>query len=45
MGDISALKRIRIRNISLEVGDYDLRTALHLAASNGHYDTVVYLCE
>ena len=31
-------------NIDINQGDYDKRTALHLAAGEGHLDVVQYLC-
>ena len=34
-----------MRDIDLSFGDYDNRTPLHLAASNGHIKTVKYLVE
>lgn len=45
MGDLSALRRLRIKNSDLSVADYDRRTPLHLAASNGHFNVVKYLFE
>ncbi len=45
LGDVSALKRIRITNGDLSHGDYDNRTPLHLACSNGHLNVVKYLIE
>lgn len=43
LGDISALKRLRPTVEELTTGDYDYRTPLHLASSNGHLDVVDYL--
>eukprot|EP00804_Cyclotella_cryptica_P007691 CCRYP_001327-RA/>CCRYP_001327-RA protein AED:0.06 eAED:0.06 QI:473/1/1/1/0.6/0.33/6/1300/759 len=31
--------------LDINKGDYDKRTALHLASSEGHYDVVEYLCK
>ncbi len=46
LGDLSALKRVNIHNNSeFCKGDYDNRTPLHLAASNGHLNVVKYLIE
>jgi len=46
LGDVNALKRLRVKNNnSLRHADYDKRTPLHLAASNGHLDVVQYLVE
>ncbi|KAL9190473.1 hypothetical protein ACHAXT_007684 [Thalassiosira profunda] len=36
---------LRIGNVDINEGDYDLRTALHLAAGNGHAHIVEILCE
>jgi len=45
VGDLSALKRISIHECDFRKGDYDNRTPLHLAASNGHLNVVKYLIE
>ena len=45
LGDVSALQRLKISNTDFSIGDYDLRTPLHLAASNGHLAAVRYLVE
>jgi len=45
IGDLSALKCLNLNNINLEEGDYDKRTPLHLACSNGHLNIVKYLIE
>ena len=34
-----------MRGVNLCKGDYDFRTPLHLAASNGHVNTCQYLIE
>lgn len=45
LGDLSALKTLRNSVDELTVEDYDHRTPLHLAASNGHLQAVIYLVE
>lgn len=45
LGDLGALKRLNLRIDFITNGDYDKRTALHLAASNGHIDVVVHLLD
>jgi len=42
-GEIRAVKRLVLGGSDLHVEDYDKRTALHLAASEGHLDLVQYL--
>ena len=44
-GDLSTLKYIQLNDIDFDKGDYDGRTPLHLACSNGHLDIVKYLIE
>jgi len=46
-GDLSALRRIAETQPDLDfgVGDYDRRTALHLAASEGHVEVVSFLLD
>ena len=45
VGDVNALRQLRIKNIDLSLVDYDRRTPMHLAASNGHLNVVRYLYE
>ena len=42
-GDISEVRRTVVMGVDINKGDYDHRTALHLAASEGHDDIVKYL--
>jgi hypothetical protein len=45
-GDLEEVKLLlAIGNIDLNEGDYDRRTALHLAAGEGHTDIVEFLCQ
>ncbi|XP_061760580.1 glutaminase kidney isoform, mitochondrial-like [Nerophis ophidion] len=44
-GDVSALRRFALSSLDMEQRDYDSRTALHIAASEGHADAVVFLTE
>ncbi|KAJ1638759.1 kinase-like domain-containing protein [Pavlovales sp. CCMP2436] len=44
-GDVSRLRIYRAQGANLGVGDYDKRTALHLAASEGILEVVQYLVE
>ena len=39
-GDIEALERMIVSNANVDVGDYDGRTPLHLAAANGQVEAV-----
>lgn len=43
MGDISEVKRAIALELDINKGDYDNRTALHLAAAEGHEEVVKYL--
>lgn len=42
-GDLSEVRRLRHCGVDLDRGDYDDRTALHLAAAEGHLHVVEYL--
>lgn len=42
LGDLHAVRRLVARGTPLNVGDYDHRTPLHLAAAEGHLDVVRY---
>lgn len=44
-GDVGALDRYRACGDDLNAEDYDGRTALHVAASEGNYEVVMYLIE
>jgi glutaminase len=46
LGDLKGVKCLKLEtNLDLDEGDYDGRTALHLAASENHYTVVEYLLE
>ncbi|KAI5749714.1 hypothetical protein M8J76_009580 [Diaphorina citri] len=42
-GNISALRRFKFSGIDMTLSDYDGRTALHLAAAEGHEECVLFL--
>uniref|UniRef100_A0A915EFE4 glutaminase n=1 Tax=Ditylenchus dipsaci TaxID=166011 RepID=A0A915EFE4_9BILA len=42
-GDLNTVRRMYMQGFDLEMADYDKRTALHLAASEGHYDVASFL--
>ncbi|KAM4796028.1 glutaminase liver isoform, mitochondrial [Rhinophrynus dorsalis] len=44
-GDVSALRRFALSALDMEQKDYDSRTALHVAAAEGHLDVVKFLIE
>lgn len=44
-GDVSALRRFALSAMDMEQKDYDSRTALHVAAAEGHTDVVKFLIE
>ena len=41
-GDLTGIRRLAIQGVHLDDADYDGRTALHLAASEGRVDVVDY---
>ncbi|CAO1305449.1 unnamed protein product [Diamesa tonsa] len=42
-GDATALRRHKLSGMDITLSDYDGRTALHLAAAEGHLDCVTFL--
>ncbi|XP_071991115.1 glutaminase liver isoform, mitochondrial isoform X4 [Engystomops pustulosus] len=44
-GDVSALRRFALSAMDMEQKDYDSRTALHVAAAEGHMDVVRFLID
>uniref|UniRef100_A0A4W5R4T5 glutaminase n=1 Tax=Hucho hucho TaxID=62062 RepID=A0A4W5R4T5_9TELE len=44
-GDVSALRRFALSSMDMELKDYDSRTALHVAAAEGHVDVVRFLTD
>ncbi|XP_017769989.1 PREDICTED: glutaminase kidney isoform, mitochondrial isoform X2 [Nicrophorus vespilloides] len=42
-GDITALRRHKLSGMDMTLSDYDGRTALHLAAAEGHVESVEFL--
>lgn len=45
IGDLNSLKYYQLKNINFDISDYDGRTSLHLASSNGHLNIIKYLIE
>lgn len=41
--DVEILKSLKAAGVNFSATDYNLRTALHVAASNGHLESVNYL--
>ncbi|KAG7478246.1 hypothetical protein MATL_G00077860 [Megalops atlanticus] len=44
-GDVSALRRFALSSMNMELKDYDSRTALHVAAAEGHVEVVRFLTQ
>ncbi|XP_047463791.1 glutaminase liver isoform, mitochondrial-like [Mugil cephalus] len=44
-GDVPALRRFALSAVNMEQRDYDSRTALHIAAAEGHVEAVIFLTE
>lgn len=44
-GDVTAMRRHKLSGMNMTLCDYDGRTALHLAAAEGHLECVTFLLE
>ncbi|XP_062247289.1 glutaminase kidney isoform, mitochondrial isoform X1 [Platichthys flesus] len=44
-GDVTALRRFALSAVNMEQRDYDSRTALHIAAAEGHLEAILFLTE
>uniref|UniRef100_A0A3Q3F2H6 glutaminase n=1 Tax=Labrus bergylta TaxID=56723 RepID=A0A3Q3F2H6_9LABR len=44
-GDVGALRRFALSAVNMEQTDYDSRTALHIAAAEGHLEAIIFLTE
>lgn len=44
-GDLTSLRRFALSAVNMEQADYDSRTALHIAAAEGHVEAVIFLTE
>lgn len=44
-GSVEGVKSLMLKGANLEVGDYDGRTPLHLAASEGHLNMIKFMIE
>lgn len=44
-GDVSAMRRFALSSMDMGQKDYDSRTALHIAATEGHIDVVKFLTD
>ena len=42
-GDLNTIRRMYMQSCDMEMSDYDRRTALHLAASEGHFELALFL--
>jgi ankyrin repeat protein len=45
LGDFEAIVRLHAQKTNFSVGDYDLRTPLHLATHSSHFEVVKYLLQ
>jgi glutaminase len=45
IGELSEVQRLIDSGVDVRLGDYDRRTALHIACSEGHHDVVKLLLQ